>query len=130
MGQVNSSHVRIYNDLVRIGDPATRVRTLETVLLDPSCVASARQAGIYGSLLNYIRAVRAGERAIFPGTAAAPAQIPSPAVATAQRLQQRAPSQTQTSNQIQTYRAPAPAPAWEVVSATPSSKALDYLLNV
>ncbi len=130
---MSSSHVRIYNDLVRINDPVTRVRTLETVLLDPGCIASARQAGIYGSLLNYIRGVRAGERVMFPGIGSpAPAPAPSPAVAVAQRLQSQSQSQLQ-SKQIQTYRAPAPAPAWEVVSATPSSKALDYFtqcLNV
>ncbi len=142
MGQIHSSHARIYNDLVRISDPATRVRTLETVLLDPSCVASAKQAGIYGSLLNYIRGVRAGERVQFPGTAPAPAQpavqasralqaqTPS-AVATAQRLQ-HVQQQQQQQQQLQTYKAQQ-APAWQVVSATPSAKALDYFtqcLNV
>ena len=139
MGQAPSSHVRIYNDLIRINDPATRVRTLETVLLDPNCVASARQAGIYGALLNYIRGVRAGERVVFPGTAARPsAPATATAVAVAQRLQQRAPQQSNqyeagVQSQLQTYRAPQAAPAWEVVSATPSSKALDYFtqcLNV
>jgi curved DNA-binding protein CbpA len=132
MGQIQSSHVRIYNDLIRIGDPATRVRTLETVLLDPNCIASAKQAGIYGQLLHYIRGVRAGERVPFPGEkqpSAQPSAQPSPAVAAAQRLQ----TPKYVGGTIQTYTAPAPAPAWQVVSATPSSKALDYFtqcLNV
>ena len=145
MGNAPSSHVRIYNDLIRINDTATRIRTLETVLLDPGCIATAKQVGIYGQLLNYIRGVRAGERVPFPGERQPSPQ--SPAVATAQRLQVRtvgsAPSNSlghnalggggQHNSQIQTYSAPAPAPAWQVVSATPSSKALDYFtqcLNV
>ncbi len=136
MGQIHSSHTRIYNDLIRISDPATRVRTLETVLLDPSCVASAKQAGIYGALLNYIRGVRAGERVQFPGTVAAPAPASaSPAVQAsralqAQRLQQQ--QQQQQQQQVQTYKAQQ-APAWQIVSSTPSAKALDYFtqcLNV
>ena len=127
MGQAPSSHVRIYNDLIRISDTATRIRTLETLLLDPSCIATAKQVGIYGQLLNYIRGTRAGERVPFPGERVQ--QPVSTAVAVAQaKAQTRVPQQ-----QIQTYSAPAPAPAWQVVSATPSSKALDYFtqcLNV
>lgn len=131
MGQAPSSHLRIYNDLIRISDTATRVRTLETVLLDPGCIATAKQFGIYGQLLNYIRGIRAGERVPFPGERVQQQQptniAPSPAVAVARR------QQVQQQQQIQTYSAPAPAPAWQVVSATPSSKALDYFtqcLNV
>jgi hypothetical protein len=132
MGQAPSSHVRIYNDLIRISDPVTRVRTIETLLLDPNCVATAKQFGLYGSILNYVRAIRAGEHAVLPGEQ----QRASPAVATAQRLQQQQqqrPVQQQQQMQLQTYKAPQAAPAWQVVSSTPSAKALDYFtqcLNV
>jgi DnaJ domain len=135
MGQAPSSHIRIYNDLIRISDPATRVRTIETLLLDPNCVATAKQCGLYGSILNYVRAIRAGEHAILPGEQQQQQRvIASPAIATAQRLQQQQrPAVQQQQQQIQTYRAPQAAPAWQVVSSTPSAKALDYFtqcLNV
>jgi hypothetical protein len=132
MGQAPSSHVRIYTDLIRMSDPVTRVRTIETLLLDPNCVATAKQFGLYGSILNYVRAIRAGEHAVLPGEQ----QRASPAVATAQRLQQQQqqrPVQQQQQMQLQTYKAPQAAPAWQVVSSTPSAKALDYFtqcLNV
>lgn len=129
MGQAPSSHVRIYQDLVRISDPATRVRMLETVLLDPGCVTTAKQFGYYGAFLNYIRSIRAGERVLFPGE-----QPVGTAVAVAQaQARARTTMQQQQQQQLTNYNAPAPAPAWQVVSATPSSKALDYFtqcLNV
>ncbi len=132
MGQAPSSHVRIYNDLIRISDPVTRVRTIETLLLDPNCVATAKQFGLYGSILNYVRAIRAGEHAVLPGEQQQQ-QRASPAVATAQRLQQQQQRPVVQQQQLQTYKAPPAAPAWQVVSSTPSAKALDYFtqcLNV
>ncbi len=127
---IDPSHVRIYNNLLQFNDPVKRIQMLETLLMAPEYIASARRTGLYGPLLNYIRAVRAGEPAVFPGTrpiATAPTVTAAPAVAAARML-----GGGGSGGQIQSYQAPQ-VPAWQVVSATPSSKALDYFtqcLNV
>ena len=136
-------------------DHVKRVQTLEVLLQGPEYVAAAKHAGLYGPCLNYIRAVRGGEPANFPIIGAARVQqqaLPSPAqaaynviqqqMATKSRQQERpvmgsiqdaASFGTQTrltdvtrNQQLTTYREAPAAPAWQVVAATPSSKALDY----
>ena len=57
----NPSHVRIYNDLIRIQNPTTRVEMIRTLLVAPEYVASARTAGIYSHILAYVAKVQAGE---------------------------------------------------------------------
>ncbi len=124
---IDPSHVRIYHTLLQFNDNVKRLQTLETVLTAPEYVNSAKRAGIYTGLLAYIRAVRNGEQATFPRvgqqTVMGSGGGGGTAVAAAHLLQQQTQHrQTQVTN----YVAPAPASAWQVVSATPSSKALDY----
>lgn len=118
MGNTQSydpSHIRIYNNLLAMTNPATRVQMIETLMVAPEYVASARRAGIYAGLLQYIRSVRAGEPAQLPGERASPRVASggsaSPAAAAVAAIQQ--------------YHAPQ-QPAWQVVTATPTNKALNY----
>ncbi len=126
MGNIQSidpSHIRIYQKLLAMTNPAMRVQMLETLMVAPEYVASARRSGIYAGILQYIQGVRAGRPTPFPG-AAAPVQtnqIVPPAVAAVQALQQRAGGATA----IQQYQAPQQS-AWQVVAATPANKALNY----
>ena len=64
----NPSHIRIYKDLLRIQNPATRVEMIRTLLAGPEYVATARLTGIYSNLLGYIAKVEAGQRpSLLPG---------------------------------------------------------------
>jgi curved DNA-binding protein CbpA len=122
---VDPSHVRIYQKLLAINNPATRVQMLETLMVAPEYVASARRTGIYAALLQYIQVARAGGRAQFPGEAAQQQQVISPAVAAVHAIQQRTGGGGSQQHQLQHYQAPQQS-AWQVVSATPANKALNY----
>jgi PP-loop superfamily ATP-utilizing enzyme len=64
----NPSHIRIYKDLLRIQNPATRVEMIRTLLVGQEYLASARSSGVYSHLLAYIARVEAGQRpAALPG---------------------------------------------------------------
>lgn len=137
MGQVQSidpSHVRIYNHLVAMNNPATRLQTLETLMVGPEYVGSARRAGIYAGLLGYMARLRSGDTgAPFPGqmvsigsTGAERNSIMSPAVAAAQVIQARGGAAAAiATGALQAYKE-APRQAWQVVTATPTNKAIDY----
>lgn len=118
MGNTQSydpSHIRIYNNLLAMTNPATRIQMIETLMVGSEYVASARRAGIYAGLLQYVRSVRAGESAQLPGERTPPRAAAggsgSPAAAAVAAIQQ--------------YHAPQ-QPAWQVVTATPTNKALNY----
>ena len=64
----NPSHIRIYKDLLRIQNPATRAEMIRTLLAGPEYVSTARLTGIYSNLLGYIAKVEAGQRpSLLPG---------------------------------------------------------------
>ena len=48
------SHIKIFNDLRKIQNPNTKVQMIQTILAGPEYVTSAKRAGIYAELLNYI----------------------------------------------------------------------------
>ena len=48
------SHIKIFNDLRKIQKPNTKVQMILTILEGPEYVTSAKRAGIYAELLNYI----------------------------------------------------------------------------
>ena len=139
MGQVQSidhSHVRIYNHLVAMTNPARRLQTLETLMVGPEYVASARRAGIYAGLLGYMARLRSGDvTAPFPGQMAGIStggmggernSIVSPAAAAAQVIQSRGGvAGAIASGALQAYKEVS-RPAWQVVTATPTNKAIDY----
>jgi hypothetical protein len=125
---IDHSHVRIYTNLLQFNDHARRVQMLETLMMAPEYIASAKRAGLYAGFLNYIRAVKTGDRgATFP--IMAQLQQPpqqqriGPAMAAVMARQPAAPATIQ--GQLATYQQPA-TPAWQIISATPSGKALDY----
>lgn len=60
---VDSSHIRIYQQLLSIKNPATRVQMIQTILSGPEYVVSAKMTGIYSHLLNYSARVTNGNSA-------------------------------------------------------------------
>jgi len=124
MGQVQSlhdfpaSHVKIYRDLLRIQNPATRAEMIRTLLAGPEYLQSARSAGLYPNFLAYIAATKAGEK---------PAPLPGEMVM-AGVVQRSAPQQ----NQIVSSAGPkatVTGSAAHVTKGKRNEKALTYFQN-
>ena len=57
MGNIQSidpSHIRIFENLQKIQNPATKIQMIQTILAGPEYVISAKRAGVYADLLNYV----------------------------------------------------------------------------
>ncbi len=64
----DTAHLRIYNNILHIKSPGTRVQMIQTLLAGPEYVASMKRAGVYANLLAYVSSVQRGERpALLPG---------------------------------------------------------------
>ena len=77
--RIEPNHVAIYKKILMIREPATCAQTLQTLMSGQEYVNSARTAGIYPQLLQYIAAVNSGRHpGLLPGSALAqaPAQQP------------------------------------------------------
>ena len=105
----NPSHVRIYRDLLRIQNPATRAEMIRTLIVAPEYVSTAKAAGVYAQLLAYIARVQAGER---------PASLPGEMTMTAVQQTQ----QTQIVDAVRQKQTPSAA----VVKGRRNEKALNY----
>ena len=68
---IHPKHVGIYNKILQLKVPVTRVQIIETVLLDSEVKQSAQRTGVYGPLLQYIASVRSGRPIMLPGEAPA-----------------------------------------------------------
>lgn len=64
MGQAASSvsgtHLRMYQNLLAIQSPGTRMQMIDTLLSSPEHLSVCKSAGIYGHLLHYAQQVKAG----------------------------------------------------------------------
>jgi curved DNA-binding protein CbpA len=71
---INGSHIELYKKILQIQDPQTRVRMLRTCISGPEYIQSAKTAGIYSHILEYIRAITYDEPGmhILPGEKRAP----------------------------------------------------------
>lgn len=67
MGAAQSNHLALYSKILKIKSPVVRVQMLQQILSGPEYITAARQAGVYASILDYIRRVSAGEHALLPG---------------------------------------------------------------
>ncbi len=102
---IEPRHVGIYQKLLAIQNSHTRLQMIDTLFGDPSIVQTAKQAGIYGQILQYAAAIRhnstppklPGEGQLYQQTTQGHAQrgvLPAPIIQT------RLP-QTQGGNQTQ-----------------------------
>lgn len=128
----NPSHIRIYRDLLRIQNTATRAEMIRTLLAGQEYIISAKLSGVYPHLLGYISRVESGQR-----PAALPGEMAMSAVAQQQpqQQQQRAldlyPQQAhKAQTQIVTHAPPAPViqqrPSAHVMKGRRNEKALNY----
>ncbi len=60
LAMFNPAHVRIYQNILKIASPATRVQMIETALAGQEYVAAAKHAGVYAHLLSYVTYYRRG----------------------------------------------------------------------
>ena len=106
---IDARHIRIWQNLSALESISARIQMLETLLVGQEYVASAKQVGIYGSLLSWIAAQRRGEFYAWPE-----ANLPIP---------QRTVLPTQRASPPQRPSVPT-----QVLARTPPPKrALDYL---
>ncbi len=64
MGQAQSlpaAHLRMYQNLLAMKSPGQKAQIIQTILASPEHSESAKQAGLYGHLLNYVKVVEAGK---------------------------------------------------------------------
>jgi len=57
---IDVAHVRIYQNVLNIQNPAKRQEILETLLVGNEYIISAKKANIYGQLLSHLQALRRG----------------------------------------------------------------------
>lgn len=96
---MNAEHMHVYNKIMQIKNPLTRVDMLKTVLSGPEFVVAAKKAGIYMGILQYIKAITYDE----PGPHYLPGE-PRPAGSSGlqnQRVQQQQPQQPPQQQQRQ-----------------------------
>ena len=64
MGQaqsrIDARHIGIYQKVLAIQNPATRLQMMDTLMGDPGIIQSAKIAGIYGNILQVSAAIRHG----------------------------------------------------------------------
>jgi curved DNA-binding protein CbpA len=66
----NPGHIRMYKNLIGIQSPTTRAEMIQTILVSPEYSFSAKKAGFYGAMLQYVAKVQRGENPGFlPGEA-------------------------------------------------------------
>lgn len=143
---VDPVHLRMYQNLIQITDPMKRVQIIQTCLSSMEYVQSAKRAGLYSSLLQYVTIATSGQTpSHLPGerqpssmirpppsstplhVATHPSLLYAPNASTYQsQQQQQQPQQPQQQQQsIQTY-ANTPQPSWKIVTDTPKQKAISY----
>ncbi len=67
-GGVDPSHLRIYSNIIQIQNPQKRAQMINTCLAGIEYVTSAKRAGIYSYLLNYVSIVNSGQTPpLLPG---------------------------------------------------------------
>lgn len=128
----NHSHIRIYKDLLKIQNPATRAEMIRTLLAGQEYLASARASGVYSHLLAYLARVDSGLRpATLPGEMAMTA-VAQPAqqqrIAAPQQQHQHRYNNSQT--QIVDFAPPPPTvqqrPSAHIMKGKRNEKALNY----
>lgn len=110
----DKSHIRIYQKLLHISSPHTRAQMIQTLLAGTEYVQSAKNAGIYSHLLNYMARVNAREPVpLLPGEQ------------TLKEMQAAAP----TANTIINVKPVLSSPSAKVAKGRSNEKALSYFQN-
>ena len=114
----DKSHIRIYQKLLHISSPQVRAQMIQTLLAGTEYVQSAKNAGIYSHLLNYMARVNAREPLpLLPGEQEL------------KRLQEQGMAPQPTANTIITAKPALTSPSAKVAKGRSNEKALSYFQN-
>ena len=106
---IDPVHVRIYSNIIKINDHSKRVQMINTCLASMEYVGSAKRAGIYSYLLNYIAIIQSGgSPPILPGEKS--------------EISKR-------SNQTDIITYTDKTPSWKVITDIPKQKAMSYFAS-
>jgi hypothetical protein len=131
---IDPAHVRIYHNIIKIQNPRTRVQMIQTCLSGIEFVQSAKRAGLYSYLLEYVSSVQAGHH---PKPLPGEGQSEQPAVQIIQPIRSQytqdlpramaPPPQIQM--QITTYKDKKDGPSWTQITQSKQQKALTYFAS-
>lgn len=137
---IDPVHLRIYSNLIQIQDPIKRIQMINTCLSSMEYVNSAKRAGIYSYLLNYVAIINSGgSPPLLPGENQTSYNQPVPR-AFQPNLALSGPGATHPSL-INTNRNPKQpvshqiithtdnTPSWKVITDTPKQKAMTYFAS-
>lgn len=97
---VSQTHLRMYQNLLAIQSPDTRMQMIQTLLSSPEHMNVARNAGIYGHLLHYVQQVKTGMKAPpLPGEKGGEVKAQQPLLQKP-LLQQQIVSSSRPANQV------------------------------
>ena len=143
MGQqqsIDPIHLRMYTNMIQIRDPMKRVQIINTCMASMEYVQSAKRAGIYSYLLNYISTVHnGGNPPGLPGESgqngqggqnSQEIQVPRSLQTHMHSIAATHPSligSEKAKQQLQQQIAiRQEAPSWKIVTETPKQKAISY----
>ena len=142
MGNNQSSidpvHLRMYTNIIQIKDSVKRLGIINTCLASMEYVSSAKRAGIYSYLLNYISTVNSGGTPpLLPGeqsreqhtTPQQMSSIPRSMQPNFNNIGSTPPTQSysqQNRQQSQIVTHTDNTPSWKVITDTPKQKAMTY----
>lgn len=150
---IDPVHLRMYSNVIQIKDPMKRLGIINTCLASMEYVSSAKRAGIYSYLLNYVATVNSGGTApLLPGEqhvsqqGGLQQQTPSVPRSMQPNFQHSGPGaihpslmnaptassytqqyQQRQQNQIITHTDN--TPSWKVITDTPKQKAMSYFAS-
>ena len=120
---IDPVHLRIYSNIIQIHEPNKRVQMINTCLASMEYVSSAKRAGIYSYLLNYIAIIHSGgSPPILPGEQQKNGQVPRSFHENS--LHKRDP--THKTNIIKHIDN---TPSWKIITDTPKQKAISYFAS-
>jgi len=119
------THVRIYSNVLQLKSPHLRVQMIQTCLAGAEYMQSAKRAGIYSYLLNYVSTVQSGAAApLLPGEQQQQQAVPRSLNSFQNPVVYPKPEMRDQS-QMQSYKEK-PVSSWAQLSQTPQQKMVSY----
>lgn len=122
------AHVRIYSNVLQLKSPHLRVQMIQTCLAGTEYMQSAKRAGIYSYLLNYVGTVQSGGTApALPGEQQQQQQqaVPRSLNSFQNPVVYPKPEVQSLRDQMQSYKEK-PVSSWTQLSQTPQQKMVSY----
>jgi curved DNA-binding protein CbpA len=145
---IDPVHLRIYSNIIQIQDPLKRLQMINTCLASIEYVNSAKRAGIYSYLLNYVGIINSGGKPpLLPGeqhsvqTNITPRAFQpnfhinantatnSAGIGATHPSMINAPTASSYSARTQIIQHTDNTPSWKVITDTPKQKAMTYFAS-